>query len=170
MSKVNQKEATVSTIMGVLSERGVDYELGGDTPISEVLTDSDKATVRSALFAMFRDGSVIYKPEFEAKVNDDAELKKYISGLVNNWIRKAKDFNCGQAYKAKNPGSRAHAQDDQLKALKALSSQYAQGSDEYNEIVTAIATRKAEIEAEKAKSVTIDVDALPESLRHLANK
>ena len=162
----NQKEATVGTILAVLSERDVEYEMSGPTPIKEVLTDADKTTVRDALFTMFRNGDVTYKAEFQAKVDDDKELKKYISGLVNNWIRKYKAFNSGVVYKAKNPGSRANASDEQLKALKQLLSQTT-SDDDRAEINTAIDTRTTEIAVEKAKSVVINVDALPEHLRGL---
>lgn len=169
---MNQKEATVSTILGVLEERGVSYELNGPTPISDVLTDSDKKSVRDALFTMFRNGDVTYKDEFQAKVDDDAELKKYISGLVNNWIRKHKPFNCGEAYKIKNPGSRAHVQDEQLRELSKLMTQVqATGdADAIASVQTEIDRRKSEIAAERAKTVEINIDALPEHLRSLVNK
>lgn len=165
----NQKEATVETIIAVLTERGYDYEMNGPTPISEVLTDADKASVRECLFTMFKDGSVSYKAEFQAKVDDDSELKKYISGLVNNWIRKHKGFNSGQAYVAKNPGSRQHVGDEQLRELKKLSTQYSDNPEALAEIAEAIATRTAELAAEKAKTVEINVNALPDSLKHLVN-
>lgn len=163
---MNQKEATVSTILAVLAERDVEYEMNGPIPVKEVLTDSDKASVRTALFSMFKEGQITYKTEFQSSVDDDKELKKYVSGLVNNWIKKNKDFNGGQAYVPKNPGSRAHVGDEQLKALKALSGQTTD-PDVLATITEAIVTRKSEIEASKAKSVVINKDALPEALRHL---
>ena len=103
----------------------------------------------------------------ETKLNDDSELKKYISGLVNNWIRKAKEFNSGETYQAKNPGTRKFSGDAQLKALKALAQQQAGNEEAQREIADAIVARKAQIEAEKAKSIEVDANALPESLRHL---
>lgn len=163
---MNQREATVGTILAVLEARGVEYVLNGETPISSVLTDTDKATIRETLFTMFREGEVTYKDDFQWKVDDDKELKKYISGLVNNWIRKAKEFNNGQAYVAKNPGSRAHVQDEQLRELKKLSAQCANNPEAMSEIAEAIAARKAEIEAAKPQA-QINTDALPEHLRHL---
>lgn len=165
---ISQRQATVEAILAQLSSRGVEYVLGGETPVSEVLTDSDKASVREALFAMFRDGSVSVSDSFrDTKLHDDSELKKYISGLVNNWIRKYKPFNCGQAYVAKNPGSRAHVGDEQLRELKKLSAQCTDDPEAMKAIADAIVKRKAELEAEKAKSLTIKADAIPESLRHL---
>lgn len=169
---MNQKTATCSTLIAVLAERGVDYEINGPTPISEVLIDSDKRAVREALFTMFRNGDVTVSDNFaETKLHDDAELKKYISGLVNNWIRKEKTFNCGETYKIKNPGSRAHVGDEQLRELTKLMDQVKAigDADAINEVQSAIDARKSEIAAEKAKTVTINVDALPEHLKHLIN-
>lgn len=164
----NQKEATVQAILSTLEARDYSYELNGPTPISEVLTDTDKATVRDTLFTMFRDKEVSYKAEFQAKVDDDKELKKYISGLLNNWIRKNKEFNCGQAYVAKNPGSRAHASDEQMRELKKLFTQVTASGDTeaIDEVKAAIELRKSEIKP-KASAKPINVDALPEHLRSL---
>ena len=166
---MNQKEATVSTILAVLEERGVSYEENGEAIVGDVLTDKDRAQVRDALFTMFRNGDVTYKVEFQAAVDDDSELKKYISGLVNNWIRKYKGFNAGQAYKAKNPGSRAHSRDEQLTELKKLSALCADDPDALADITEAIVARKAVIASEKAKDVVINADALPDHLKHLVS-
>lgn len=166
---MNQRTATVQAILGVLSARGVDYELNGSTTVSEVLTDADKKAVREQLFTQFRDGEISVSDQFaETKLNDDAELKKYISGLLNNWIRKAKEFNSGQAYVTKNPGSRAGSQDEQMRELKKLLSQVKAIGDEdaISEVNEAIAARAAEIKP-KSQSKPINVDALPENLRHL---
>ena len=111
MTKVNQRTACVNTILSVLEDNGINYELNGEITVKEVLTDAMKSSVRDILFTSFRNGSVEYKESFQPKVDDDSELKKYISGLTNNWIRKAKEFNNGSAYKAANPGSRAGSTD-----------------------------------------------------------
>ena len=165
MSKVNQRSATVNTILSVLSERGYEYELNGETPISDVLNDSDKAKVREILFTMFRQGQVEYKSSFQSKVDDDSELKKYISGLVNNWIRKAKEFNSGNTYQAKNPGSRAGSQDSKVKEMRKLL-QVTTDPQAKAMIQEAINQRVAEIKAEK-NQVEIDASQLPKHLRHL---
>jgi len=165
---MSQKQAVVSTILAVLAERGVEYQMGGDVPISDVLTDKDKADTREAIFTMFRNGDITFKDEpTAAKYASDSELKKYVSGLVNNHIRKTKEFNCGKTYVIKNPGSRAHVADEQLRELTKLSAQCADDPEAQKQIADAIVKRKAEIAAEKAKSVTINPDALPEALRHL---
>lgn len=159
---MNQRKATVSTIISVLSARGVNYELNGSSPVSEVLTDADKKTVRDTLFSMFRKGEVEMAEESKEKYKDDDALKVYIGGLVNNWIRKAKEFNGGLAYVPQNPGSRAGSGDDQIKEMKKLLK------------VTTDAAARASIQAEIDKRVeeikpspetNIDFDKLPESLK-----
>lgn len=160
---MNQRSATCNAILSVLKDRGVDYELSGDTPISEVLTDKDKAQVRDILFTMFRSGHVDYRPDFQSKIDDDTELKKYISGLVNNWIRKAPEFNGGNTYQAKNPGSRAGTGDEQVREMKKLLSVTSDPTAK-QAIQKAIDERVAAVKAEKHQ-VEIDTSKLPEALR-----
>lgn len=161
--KVNQRTACVNTILSVLEDNGVSYELNGEICVSEVLTDPMKSNVREILFTSFRSGNVEYKASFQAKVNDDSELKKYISGLLNNWIRKAKEFNNGQAYKAKNPGSRAGSQDSKVKEMRKLLSVTTDANAKVL-IETAIAERVATIKA-KTNTVEIDYNLISPELR-----
>lgn len=160
--KVNQRTATVNTILSVLKDRGVNYELNGETPISKVLSDEDKAKTREILFTMFKQGQVEYKAQFQSKVNDDSELKKYISGLVNNWIRKTKEFNGGVKYEAKNPGSRAGSQDEKVKEMRKLLS-ITTDPQAKAMIQSAIDERVSSLKAEK-NNVEIDYSVLPADL------
>ncbi len=165
---MNQKEATVKAILDTLSARDIEYEMGGDVRVSEVLNDVDKKEIRAILFSGFRSGDISFKPEFQWKVDSDVELNKYISGLLNNWVRKFKDFNCGEVYVAKNPGSRAHSSDEPMRELKKLMTQVAiEGDPEaIAEVKEAIELRKTQIKPKSAIK-PINVDALPENLRHL---
>lgn len=156
---MNQREATVNTIIAVLSDRGVSYELNGSTPVSEVLTTEDKAKVRSILFTMFQQHKVDFKDK--SKLAEDKYMKDYISGLVNNWIRKAPEFNNDTAYKAKNPGSRQGSQDEQIKEMKKLLAVTSDATAK-QAIQEAIAQRQAEI---KPTKVEINLSAIPEELR-----
>lgn len=158
---MNQRDATTSTLLAILEERGVSYELDGETPISEVLNSEDKAKARDALFTMFRNEQIDFKDK--SKLADDKYLRDYISGLVNNWIRKAPEFNGGDTYQAKNPGSRQGSQDDMIKEMKKLLS-VTTDQEAKEAIQEAIAQRQAEI---KPSKVEINVNSLPEHLRHL---
>jgi hypothetical protein len=159
-TKMNQRKATCSTIIAVLEERGVSYELNSSTPISEVLSDADKKSIRDALFSMFRNDQVEMSDEAKVKYTDDSDLKSYISGLVNNWIRKAPEFNNGGKYVPKNPGSRAGSGDEQIKEMKKL---FGATTDE-----SIKATIKAAIDARIAElkpTVEVDYSKLPEELK-----
>lgn len=160
----SQRTATVNAILSVLKESGINYELNGETTVSEVLTADHKAKVREILFTAFREGQVEHKESFKAKIANDAELKKYVSGLVNNWVRKAKEFNSGQAYKPKNPGSRAGSQDEQIKEMRKLMS-ITVDDQAKAAIQSAIDTRLAEIQASKQPEV--NMEAIPDDLKKL---
>ena len=123
MSKVSQKSAVISVILATLSDRGVSYELGSETAVSTILTDSDKTNIRNTLFSMFRKNELEVSDEASKKYVDDSELKSYISGLVNNWFRKSTDLNGASKYRAKNPGSRQCSGDEQVREMKKLLSQ-----------------------------------------------
>ena len=162
---MTQKKAVVSIILSTLSARGVNYELGGDVPVNDVLTDADKTTIRDFLFTGFRKGEIEMKADAKAKAHDDSYLKSYVSGLLNNWVRKEKEFNCGNVYKAKNPGSRAGSGDEQIREMKKLLSQVTD-AEQKKTIQAAIDARMAEIKP--SVKTEIDFSKLPESLRHLA--
>lgn len=161
---MNQKTATVSTILSVLEERGVEFELNGPVNVGDVLTDADKTKIREIIFAGFRAGKIEMAEESKAKYAEDSALKSYVSGLVNNWIRKEKTLNGGNTYQAKNPGSRAGSGDEKIREMKKLLSQVTDPTKRQL-IESAISQRQAEIAAEKAPA--IDVSKLPEHLRDL---
>lgn len=150
---ITQGEAVfqaVSTVIGTINGK----EISG--PVS--LTDSEKSEVHELVFTMFKTGVTNHK----GNPNDEA-LKKYIPGLVNNWLRKDKRLNGGVEYVAKNPGSRTGSSDDRLKALKALLSTV-EDETAKAEITEAIEKRKAELKP----TVEVNVDALPAHLRQYA--
>ena len=160
---MNQRQATVTTILSVLSERGFEYQLNGETPMSNVLTKADKDKVVSIICQGFLAGQIDMSAEGKDKYfGDEKELKKYTVGLVNNWVRKATEFNGSIKYEIKNKGSRTGSSDEQLKALKDLL-KMTTDADVRSEIQDAINDRMEEI---KPKS-EINVDALPVHLRHL---
>lgn len=162
---MNQRKATVSTILAVLTARGIAYELNGSKPISEELSEADKKSIKDKLFTMFRNGEVEMGSDSKEKYADDAELKKYVSGLMNNWIRKAPEFNGGMKYAPANPGSRAGRGDDQVKEMKKLLA-VTTDAEQRKTIQAAIDARVGEI---KPKQPEIDASKLPAGLRHLVS-
>jgi hypothetical protein len=156
----SQKDAVVKSVMSVVEE----YTLNQESPLSEVITKDQKDRVKAILFNGFRNGDIELSTEAAAKYRADAELKKYVSGLLDNWIRKYPGFNAGQSYVTKNPGSRSGSGDAQVKALKALLKTVTD-NEVRAQVEQAINDRLAEIKPET--KITIDVEALPENLRHL---
>ena len=160
----SQKEAVCNALLSVLSARGHEYELNGEASINSVLTKDDKAKVRAIIFEGFRSGEISMTDDAQEKYADDTEMNKYVNGLVNNWIKKNPEFNGGDKYVPENPGSRTGQSDDQIKALRALK-KTTNDATAIAEIDEAIEARLAEIKP--SATVTIDVSALPEHLRHL---
>ena len=111
------------------------------------------------------------KPGMEEK-----EIKRYVSGMVSNHFRKAKELNGGSAYKpsTSRPGSR----DAKIAEKSKLQSKYDEGTDEFNEIQSAIDTRFTAIKQEKSDAAKerklasqighIDQSILPPDLQELA--
>lgn len=148
MTKISQKEAVFQAVKNVCGEQD-----GAYTPSKE-----QRAQVNGILFEGFRKGTIELDREFS-----DTDLKSYVSGLQSNWLRKDKRLNGGVAYVAKNPGSRAGSGDPQLKALRALMTTDISAT-ERAEVQSYIDARIMEINATKAKKVTVDFSALPADL------
>ena len=165
---ISQKLAVVQVLMSILEERGVSYELGGETILNDVLNDEDKKTAREHLCAGFHAGKISMSAEAQGKyVGNEVEMKKYVSGLLNNWIRKEPTFNnnfknAGGKYQAKNPGSRTGQTDETVKNLRLLLKTQTDPRV-ISEIEQAIADRIAEIKPETV--VIVNVEAIPEHLR-----
>lgn len=159
----SQREATVNAILSVLEERGVSYELGGSTNVSDVLTSDDKKKVQTILSSGFTKGEIQMSAEATSKyVGNTSEMNKYVSGLINNWIRKFPDFNAGSKYEAKNPGSRAGTGDEQVKEMRKLL-KVTTDAEAKVAIQSAIDSRLAEIKPET--KVTVNMDVIPAELR-----
>lgn len=121
------------------------------------LTKEQSKEVANRVIAMFLSGQTVH-----SKGATPEQLAKYVPGLVNNWVRKDPRLNGNTKYVTKNPGSRAGSGDASMKAMKQL---LAATTDEKarQEIEKEIAARASELKPKAA----INVDALPEALRHL---
>lgn len=162
MSKMSQKEAVFQAVNSVLKESGITVEEGSN--VNTHMTKELRAQVNSILFEGFKSGSIEIEREFS-----DSDLKAYVSGLQSNWLRKDKRLNGGTSYIAKNPGSRVGSSDPQLKAMRTLLSTLTT-EEEKAEVQGYIDARVQEINASKAKKVTIDYNSLPADLAAKFNK
>lgn len=123
------------------------------------LTKEERSAVQASLVTGFQSGQIAYQGD----ATDAAKLGSYVSGLVSNWLRKDKRLNGNVSYVAKNPGTRTGSGDESLKAMRTLLSATTD-EDARLEIQSEIDRRISELKPKKV----INVDALPESLRHLA--
>ena len=167
MSLISQKQAVVD---------GVKYVLGTsfDPSLSarEQLSDEQLVAVKNYVSGMISAGGV----EYSKDISNEKEVAKYVSGMVSNHLRKAKELNGGETYVPQSTGR--GSRDTQISELNKLLKTYAEGTEEYNQILNAITSRKNEIAAEKAEVSkekrkakelsSINMDALPESLKTLA--
>ena len=158
---MKQNDAVFQAVCGVLDAQSFDG--------SVELTKDQRDSVISIVTEGIVSGAVDFSAEARAKYDTPVKVKIYTVGMVSNHLRKDKRLNGGVKYETKNPGSRAGAGDDQLKALKLLRSTITdpQALVDIDEAITA---RSLEISASKAKTTVINVEAIPEHLRHLLAK
>lgn len=168
MERQSQSKAVYNATVNVLSENGIkftDYE----TDLKEVITGDMKKQIVSIVMEGFKNGTVDLKDteSNRKKLESESELRKYTNGLVNNWHRKSPVYNLGNPHTVANPGSRAGSGDPQVKALRALAKKFANDEEKLAGINVALETRLEELRAEKQAKIEINVDDLPEELRHL---
>lgn len=144
---MTQGEAVFQAVQSVMGEQDGKYEP----------SDKQLEAIHESVFTFFKTGATVH-----SKNPTDEQLKKYIPGLVNNWLRKDTRLNGGEKYVTKRPGSRSGSGDESVKAMRTLLS------------MTTDPLAKVAIQQEIDKRVaslkpvaTINVEALPESLRHL---
>lgn len=161
---IKQKDAVVNAVVEILGDDFTPF----NTVVSEVITADQKRAVREIVFNGILDGGVAYTKD----ISDESAVKKYVSGLVNNHFRKAKDLNGGSSYAPTGTGA---TRDSQLRELNKLLSTYETGSEQYASIQGAVATRQAELSAAKAAQTTakqaakVDMSVIPNHILELLN-
>jgi hypothetical protein len=158
---MKQSTATINTVLAVLADRGVDYVQNESESVSEIFTAEDRKKAIETLVAGFKADKIEMSEEAKVKYAEENELKKYVGGLLSNWIRKHKGFNGGSAYAP----SFTRDTDPQIKEMRKLLNSGALDASGVTAVEAAIESRKAEIKPEKVTE--IDVDLLPEHLRYL---
>ena len=148
---MNQKDAVFQAVSSVV----------GDFSGAVELTSSQRSEVNDQLVGMFLRGEVDYR----GGVPSEEAIRKYVPGLVNNWLRKDTRLTGGAKYQPKNPGSRSGSSDEGVKAMKQLLS-ITSDPDARLRIEAAIRERQEELKPKKV----INIDALPEELRHLVSQ
>lgn len=154
---LSQKESVYQAVV---------YVLGTIEGNSVSLTKEQRSEVIELVTESIMNNETDFSAEAKAKHDTREKVKTYVNGMVSNWLRKDTRLNGGSKYETKNPGSRAGQGDEQLRNLKALMSMLTD-ADQKAAVQAEIDKRIAELQAAKAKTVTINVDAIPEALRHL---
>lgn len=145
--KVSQKEAVYNAITSIC-----DLTEGNAVELDK----ASKATVVETLVKGFESGEI----ELSSKQDD---LKKYSTGLLNNWLRKDKRLNGGIQYVAKNPGSRSGNADPVIKNLRMLAKTDGLSAEQITSINQEIADRVAAMKPKK--EVSVDMDAIPADIK-----
>lgn len=83
ISRLSQKDAVFSYILNALENKPSEGQ-----KLKDLITKDIRKVVRQKLFADIKSGEILISKQF-----DDSKLKKYCSGLINNWLKKDSRFN-----------------------------------------------------------------------------
>ena len=144
----NQKETVFSTVVSFYGDK---FENGMNH------TKDNKGLIVDILLESYDNN------EWEVKSSQE-NMRNYTVGLLNNHLRKDVRLNGGEKYKSKNPGSRTHQKDDQVKNMRLLLKGFDEGSVEHTKIKKILDERIKELSVEK---IDVDVNSLPKELRSL---
>jgi hypothetical protein len=170
-AQLSQKDAVVNFVEQVLGTRFTK----GETNVKEIITKDELSQVKDLIFNGILAGEISYSKG----VGDHAELKRYISGMVQNYFRKSKDLNGGVAYSADPSKSK---KDETLSSLKKLHAQYENegDSEKAESVLEAIQSREVELQqqqkankaasAKKSALKKIDTSVLPPELSNMVNQ
>ncbi|MBS1959974.1 MAG: hypothetical protein JST80_10910 [Bdellovibrionales bacterium] len=91
--RMSQREAVYVEIMATLKSEKVNFD--GTTNVKPHMTEERLKKVYANLATAFKAKKVVLKdtPNNQKKLTDEGELKNYIIGLVNNWIRRDPRLN-----------------------------------------------------------------------------
>jgi len=164
---ISQKTAVVNEVTAIL---GSNFD--PSLPAKDQLTPDQFSLIKANIVSGIVGGSIAFNKD----VSDEKEVSRYVSGMISNHFRKAKELNGGSSYAPQSTGR--GSRDTQLSELSKLLGTYEEGSDEFNQIVSAIDSRKSELQAEKAVAsatrkrqkelASLNTDVLPESVKGLA--
>jgi len=165
---ISQKEAVVNEVKSILGS-----SFDPSLPAKGQLTSDQLSAVKSNIVDGIVNGSVTFNKD----TSDVKEVSKYVSGMVSNHFRKSKELNGGNSYTPQSAGR--GSRDSQISELNKLLKTFPEGSEEYEQVVLAIGSRKNELASLKVKVAkekrkqkelaAINTSALPAHLQNLAN-
>lgn len=122
---MTQKDAVFSAISQILASNNIAFT-ASSTNVASLLTRELRSQINTRLVADFTSGAVEMSDDAKSKLNDVAELRAYISGLVSNWVRKDPRLNGGTilatstSSSSSSRNSKVLKSDPQLQALRKL--------------------------------------------------
>lgn len=132
-NSISQKQAVVDGVKSVL---GSNFD--PSTPAKQQLTSSNISSIRDTIVAGITSGSVVYKGD----TNNLSKVKTYVSGLISNHLRKAKELNGGSGYAPKQKRQKTNGKKDSvISELKTLLSTLEPNSEAYSEVESEISKR-----------------------------
>jgi hypothetical protein len=157
---ISQKEAVFNAVCSVVGQDSFDEAVS--------LTKEQRSEVINIVAEGLQQGEVNFSEQAQAKHDTFEKVQKYTNGLLTNWLNKDLRLNGNIPHQIKNPGSRAGSGDSVLRELRKLRSTITDAQQQAA-VDIEIDKRLAQIQAEKAKKVEIDMDLIPEELRALVN-
>lgn len=158
--KLSQRE---SVFMAVCEVLGQECESFGE---KVSLNNEQKKQVTKIVTDAICGDAVDFSDNAKAKYSTPLLVEGYVRGMVNNWLTKDTRLNGGSPYTPKNPGVRRGSSDPIIKEMQKLKS-ITTDPEALAKIDAAIEAKKVQIAAEKAKSVAINADMIPDELKHL---
>lgn len=156
----SQREGVYAAVKAFMAENGISHEDGQKVELNK----DQFRTVVEMVANTIAGGEVFFSDEAKAKYPDLKAIKGYSSGLVSNWLRKDTRLNGGGKYLPKNPGSRQGQGDTQISELRKLRKTLTD-AEQISAVDAHINERLTQLKATKIKTISINADLLPESLR-----
>jgi len=159
----------VQAVFNAVSQILGDSFTSNETIVSDVLSPTQKSEVRDLVFTGIMKGDVAFKGDLE----NEAAVRRYVNGMVDNHLRKSQLLNGGVVYKPTGVGTK---RDPQLRELNRLLKTLEPGSDDFSNVEKHITLRTSQLVKERAaKSLAnsrskIDTSILPDNLTAMLNK
>lgn len=158
----SQKEAVYVAVKDILEANGKSIK----TTEPVALSISERAAVVQYIADLIASSQAYFSPNAAAKYSTEKDIKKYVSGLVSNWLRRDPRLNGGSASAVASQSESKKEPDTVLKNLKNLLHNVKGNPEAEAEILKEIEKRSAGIKADKIAG-KIDKDSIPEHLKHL---
>jgi hypothetical protein len=132
---ISQKQSVVNAVTTTLGTRYV-----STSAVKSILTKEELAAVRSLVLADIQAGNVAIGKNYDIN-----QLRRYVNGMVDNHLRKAKELNGGTTYHTTGTRKAKTPKDPQLNALKKLAKTLKSDNPEFTKVQAAISARESEL-------------------------